>query len=84
MHLFYDKGISGDFHVLNEDESRHCLKVLRLVNGDEVFITDGIGNLFKTVIAEIHQKKTILKITDCKHEFGKENIIFILLLHPLR
>lgn len=84
MHLFYDKDISGDFHVLNEDESRHCLKVLRLKNGDEVFITDGSGNLYKTIIAEIHQKKTILKITERNHEFGKRNYNIHIAIAPTK
>jgi 16S rRNA (uracil1498-N3)-methyltransferase len=71
MKLFYDPEISGDFHVLNEEESKHCTKVLRLGNGDEIFLTDGKGTLYKTEILEIHQKKTILKIVEIIPEYGK-------------
>lgn len=84
MHLFYDKDISGDFHVLGEEESRHCTKVLRLVPGDKVFLTDGLGNFYTTVIAESHQKKTILKITNCEKEFGKRNYRIHLAVAPTK
>lgn len=84
MHLFYDKDISGDFHVLGEEESRHCTKVLRLVPGNQVFLTDGLGNFYTTVIAEIHQKKTILKITKCEKEFGKRNYRIHLAVAPTK
>ena len=95
MKLFYDPDISGDFHVLNEEESKHCSKVLRLKKNDEVFITDGKGNLYKTILEEIHQKKTILKIVETFSEFEKrpyklhiaiaptKNIIFEVILCPL-
>jgi 16S rRNA (uracil1498-N3)-methyltransferase len=84
MHLFYDKDISGDFHVLGDEESRHCTKVLRLVIGDQVFLTDGLGNFYTTVIAESHQKKTILKITNCEKEFGKRSYRIHLAVAPTK
>ncbi len=62
MRLFYDSDISGDFHVLKQEESHHCTKVLRLKKGDELYITDGLGKLYSCEIAEIHQKKTLVKI----------------------
>jgi len=72
MKLFYEPEIQGDFHVLNEEESKHCTKVLRLGNGDEIFLTDGKGYLYKTEILEIHQKKTILKIVETIPDYGKK------------
>lgn len=84
MHLFYDKDISGDFHVLGEEESRHCTKVLRLVIGDQVFLTDGFGNFYSTQIAETHQKKTILKINGCEKEYGKRSYRVHLAVAPTK
>jgi len=71
MKLFFDPDISGDFHILNEDESKHCTKVLRLGNGDIIHLTDGKGTLYKTEIIEIHQKKTVLRIVETFPEFEK-------------
>lgn len=46
-HLFYVPEITSPESVLPEDESRHCVKVLRLTQRDEILITDGKGKLFR-------------------------------------
>jgi 16S rRNA (uracil1498-N3)-methyltransferase len=84
MKLFYDPEISGDYHILNEEESKHCSKVLRLKNNDEVYITDGKGNLYKSVIAEITPKKTILKIVNTITEFEKRNYYLHIAIAPTK
>jgi 16S rRNA (uracil1498-N3)-methyltransferase len=50
LHLFYTPDLAGDLYSLNEEESRHCLKVLRLSKGDIIHLTDGKGNLFQATI----------------------------------
>ncbi len=84
MRLFYDPEISGDFHVLNEEESKHCTKVLRLGNGDEIYLTDGRGNMYRTEIMELHQKKTILKILETFHEYGKKSYSLQIAIAPTK
>lgn len=46
MRFFYAPVIGSPFHVLDEEESRHVFKVLRLREGDEVLLTDGRGGRF--------------------------------------
>lgn len=46
MHLFYTPDISGELYVLPEEESRHCIRVLRLESGDPLFLIDGKGGLY--------------------------------------
>jgi 16S rRNA (uracil1498-N3)-methyltransferase len=84
MKLFYDREISGDFHVLNEEESRHCTKVLRLGNGDEIYLTDGKGNMCRTEILEIHQKKTVLKILEIISDYGKREYSLHIAIAPTK
>ncbi|MCK9254816.1 MAG: 16S rRNA (uracil(1498)-N(3))-methyltransferase [Bacteroidales bacterium] len=84
MYLFYDKNISGNFHVLNEEESKHCVKVLRLNIGDEVFLTDGLGNLYKTIISEIYSKKVILKIIEHTENYEKRNYNLHIAIAPTK
>ncbi|HNQ69258.1 MAG TPA: 16S rRNA (uracil(1498)-N(3))-methyltransferase [Bacteroidales bacterium] len=84
MKLFYDPDISGDYHILNEEESKHCSKVLRLKNNEEVFITDGKGNLYKSVIAEITSKKTILKIVSTITDFEKRDYYLHIAIAPTK
>ena len=45
-HLFYVPEINPPESVLPDDESRHCVKVLRLRQGDEILITDGKGKIY--------------------------------------
>lgn len=45
MHRFYVPDIESSLS-LPEEEARHCVKVLRLAEGDRVEVVDGVGNLF--------------------------------------
>ena len=47
MHLFYIDEPIGEVIVFSEKESRHCVKALRLKAGDELFLTDGKGSIYK-------------------------------------
>ena len=73
MHLFYTPDIKADYYTLNEEESKHCIKVLRLQNADEVFLIDGRGGFYTASILDAHPKKTLLKIIETQQGFGKRN-----------
>ncbi|AWW32617.1 16S rRNA (uracil(1498)-N(3))-methyltransferase [Echinicola strongylocentroti] len=65
MQLFYQKDIpnSGTI-ILSPDESKHLVKVLRKSVGDDVYLTDGVGNLFTCSITKSDQKKAELRIIE--------------------
>jgi 16S rRNA (uracil1498-N3)-methyltransferase len=63
MHLFYVPGITGSNCVLSEEESWHCMKVLRLVDGDPVSLTDGAGKFYKGTLIKIHHKGCLVEIS---------------------
>ena len=44
MQLFYAPDITPPLYTLSDEESKHCVRVLRLSVGDELHITDGKGN----------------------------------------
>lgn len=48
--------------VLSDDESSHCLRVLRLGVGDEVMVTDGRGHFFHARIASTAGKRCKVEI----------------------
>jgi len=73
MHVFYTPDISSNEYVLNEEESRHCTKVLRLGIGSLVYLIDGIGGLYKAEITGEHKKHVGLKVIEAKHEYQKRN-----------
>ena len=55
MQLFYHPEISERI-VLSEEESQHCVKVLRYTSGDAIKIIDGKGSLFEGRIDEAAPK----------------------------
>ena len=61
MHLFFQPKISLGY--LPEDESRHAIKVLRLLPGDEIEITDGAGSLYKAQVKQSDPRQCTFSIT---------------------
>jgi len=70
MNLFYDPEIEAgaEEFQLNEEESRHACKVLRMKTGDKLHVLNGNGDLFTTEIIDSHAKKCVLKILGVFHE----------------
>ena len=50
MNIFYQPLIPEGVLQLDEEESRHCIKVLRKKKGDIIRLTDGAGNFYDAVI----------------------------------
>lgn len=72
MNVFYtpDLGDSRTYE-LNEEESRHCVKVLRLEEGAEVLLVDGQGGLYTAGILRPDPKHCLLEIRSVQREYGK-------------
>lgn len=70
MHLFYTPDLKGDTYTLNEEESKHCVRVLRQTEGDEITLVDGIGGYYTAHIAVANPKKCTLQIIKYVSEFG--------------
>jgi 16S rRNA (uracil1498-N3)-methyltransferase len=62
MNLFYHPQIQGDSVDLDEQESKHAIRVLRLKVGDRVILVDGRGGWYETEIAMDHPRRCQLKI----------------------
>ena len=62
MHLFYEPDILTNGGTLSEDESKHCVKVLRHQNGDAIRIIDGKGSRVTATITEASSKACRVKI----------------------
>lgn len=71
MQLFYAPDITRPVHTLSEQESMHCIKVLRMSAGDTVHLTDGAGALFLGSIENPHPKHCTVRITDTVEQFGR-------------
>lgn len=73
MHLFYTPDLQNDTYRLSEEESKHCVRVLRLSEGETLFLVDGKGTFCEAVIVHAHPKACLLKVTDKKTNFGKKD-----------
>ncbi|MCB0761066.1 MAG: 16S rRNA (uracil(1498)-N(3))-methyltransferase [Flavobacteriales bacterium] len=62
--LFYTSDIHSPEFFLDEQESKHLIRVLRKSTGDEVFFTDGKGSLFQCRIAVAHARKAVLEVVN--------------------
>ena len=86
MQLFYTPDIDASLsqYFLSEEESKHAVRVLRLVAGDEVTLIDGRGGLYKAEIKDAHPKRTILQINSVITEFNKRNHYLHIALAPTK
>lgn len=51
MHLFLSSDTTGDYAMLSPEESKHCIKVLRMGVGDELWVTSGDGVMCRARVA---------------------------------
>lgn len=63
MHLFYQPNIETE-GILDESESSHAVKVLRLKNGDIISVLDGKGKILKSVITKADFRKCEVSIME--------------------
>lgn len=47
MEIFYAYETEGGMALLDQDESAHCVRVLRHRAGDEITVVDGVGNMHR-------------------------------------
>lgn len=84
MHVFYTPDIISDSYILNEEESKHCSKVLRLGLGDIIHLIDGKGGLYEAEISGINKKNVQLKIIRQQREYGKRNHYLHIAIAPTK
>jgi 16S rRNA (uracil1498-N3)-methyltransferase len=66
MQLFFQESISSPTTYLNEEESKHLVRVLRKKKGDQILLTDGKGMLFTCILDEADPKKASLTVLSSK------------------
>jgi len=84
MQIFYAPDITGDTYTLNENESKHMIRVLRLTKGTGVKLIDGRGNLLEGIISNPDSKKCMINITGMINNFEKRNYTLHIAISPLK
>ena len=61
MWLFYAPDIQDDMQ-LPEEEAGHCIRVLRMKEGDRIRLTDGKGCFYEAVISAVSGKRCLVHV----------------------
>ena len=70
MHIFYTPEISGNNYTLDETESKHCVRVLRLEKGDQITLVDGRGGFYTAEITYPNPKRCMVDVIKSEQNFG--------------
>ncbi len=62
MRLFYTPEIADDDIELPQEEAGHCIRVLRMTQGDRIRLTDGKGYFYDAVITAVSGKRCLVHI----------------------
>ncbi|MGP1514837.1 MAG: 16S rRNA (uracil(1498)-N(3))-methyltransferase [Bacteroidales bacterium] len=85
MQLFFVDGCSIDESItLNKEESFHIYKVLRMREGDDIFLTDGKGGLFECTILEATPKRCTVKLVKTQYNYQQRSYKIHLAIAPTK
>ncbi len=71
MQLFYAPNFTTPRYTLSEEESKHCVRVLRLSEGSPIHITDGRGNLFHCQVTQANPKRCEVEVVELFAEYNR-------------
>jgi 16S rRNA (uracil1498-N3)-methyltransferase len=86
MHLFYTPDINAgqELYTLSEEESKHCVRVLRMVEGDQIRLIDGKGIFYNAVIADANPKRCTVSIHSIQADEGKRSYYVHIAVAPTK
>jgi 16S rRNA (uracil1498-N3)-methyltransferase len=84
MHIFYTPNIDSDEFVLNEEESKHCVRVLRLKEQDTISLIDGRGGFYHARIVDANPKCCKVFVYHKNTEYGKRNYQLSIAIAPTK
>jgi len=84
MHIFYTPDISDKSYTLDEAESKHCTKVLRLVRGDLITLVDGHGGFFTAEINDPNPKRCQVNVIKSEQQFGLQSFQVNIAIAPTK
>lgn len=84
MQLFYAPEISLPRHTLTEEESKHCIKVLRMNIGDELHLTDGRGALHRCKVVDGNAKRCVVEVVETTPEYEPLGYRLVMAVAPTK
>lgn len=84
MQIFLLERRDSQFGWLGATETKHCIKVLRHQNGDDIFCIDGQGAAYQAKILNATKEETHLQLLDTYPNWGEHAGNIRLAVSPLR
>lgn len=84
MHLFYTPDIQNTPYTLNAEESKHCIRVLRLAEGENISLVDGKGAFYNCVITRADAKHCEVECVEKLENYGQRNFRLHLAVAPTK
>lgn len=69
--LFYTREPVSEIILLNEEEARHLVKVLRYEVGDRIHLTDGKGKLVTAVLTDTRYTHCTANVVEIEEAYGQ-------------
>ena len=73
MDFFFSNDINNHTIILDNYESRHCIKVMRHKVGDLIKVVDGLGNLYSGNLVSFDRNSCTIQINDKTENYKKRN-----------
>lgn len=70
MEIFYSSEASGSTVFLDQEESAHCVKVLRHRTGDEITVVDGLGTMMRCRLIDDSPKGASAEVLEKVPDWG--------------
>jgi 16S rRNA (uracil1498-N3)-methyltransferase len=84
MQVFYAPDITGNMYILDQNESKHIVRVLRMSAGTRVKLIDGKGNLYEGVIDDPDPRECSIRITGVINNFETRSYRLHIAISPLK
>lgn len=71
--LFYapPSHVAADRITLPEAEARHAVKVLRMREGDEIVVVDGVGGWYRGALVEAFRDRAVVQVRETRRDVGE-------------
>jgi 16S rRNA (uracil1498-N3)-methyltransferase len=84
MNLFFTPDINSNIYQLNKEESLHCVKVLRLKEGNIIYLTNGEGSLYECRIISNDIKACTVEVINTIENYGQRNYHLHIAIAPTK
>lgn len=84
MHLFYAPDIEPPLYTLPEEESKHCVRVLRLGAADCLNLTDGRGTMYTAEVTDANPKRCAVRVVETVTQYGRRGYSLTMAVAPTK